>query len=61
MRKIICAIFGHKWDWYLPNYEGGSEPYGLINLKLSKNCGRLGETQYKDPDVKGFNPLMLAA
>lgn len=36
-------------------YDQG-EPYGLINLKLSKLVGRTGETQYPDPDVEGFNP-----
>jgi hypothetical protein len=39
------------WD----TYEQG-EPYGLINLELSKLCGRTGETQYPDPNVEGFNP-----
>lgn len=44
----------------LPNefwqtYEQG-EPYGLINLELSRKVGRTGETQYPDLDVEGFNP-----
>jgi ribonucleoside-triphosphate reductase len=44
----------------LPNefwetYNQG-EPYGLINLELSRTVGRTGETQYPDPDVEGFNP-----
>lgn len=39
------------WD----TYEQG-EPYGLINLELSKSCGRTGETEYPDPEVEGFNP-----
>lgn len=36
-------------------YEQG-EPYGLINLELSRAVGRLGETEYPDPDVEGYNP-----
>lgn len=36
-------------------YEQG-EPYGLINLRLSKQIGRTGETKYPDPDVEGYNP-----
>jgi hypothetical protein len=36
-------------------YEQG-EPYGLINLRLSRLIGRTGETQYPDPDIEGFNP-----
>ena len=39
------------WD----TYEQG-EPYGLINLDLSKEIGRTGETQYPDPLVEVFNP-----
>jgi ribonucleoside-triphosphate reductase (thioredoxin) len=39
------------WD----TYEQG-EPYGLINIDLSRRVGRLGETQYPDPDVQGYNP-----
>ena len=39
------------WD----TYEQG-EPYGLINLDLSRTEGRLGETQYQDLDIQGFNP-----
>lgn len=36
-------------------YEQG-EPYGLINLELSRKVGRLGEYKYPDPDVQGYNP-----
>jgi len=39
------------WDTY-----NQGEPYGLINLRLSKTVGRTGETQYPDPDVEGYNP-----
>jgi ribonucleoside-triphosphate reductase (thioredoxin) len=40
------------WDGYL----GKGEPYGLINLRLSRLVGRLGETKYPDPEVMGYNP-----
>lgn len=39
------------WD----TYQQG-EPYGLVNIELSKKVGRLGETEYPDPDVEGYNP-----
>jgi len=42
---------------YWDTYRQG-EPYGLINLELAKSCGRLGETEYPDPDVEGFNPCV---
>lgn len=41
------------WDTY-----NQGEPYGLINLELSRAVGRTGETQYPDPDVEGFNPCI---
>lgn len=40
---------------YWDTYQQG-EPYGLINLALSKAIGRTGETQYPDPEVEGYNP-----
>lgn len=39
------------WDTYL---EG--EPYGLINLDLSRLIGRTGDTKYPDAEVEVFNP-----
>lgn len=36
-------------------YKQG-EPYGLINLRLSRLIGRTGETQYPDKDVVCYNP-----
>lgn len=41
------------WD----TYQQG-EPYGLVNIGLSKKIGRLGETEYPDPDVEGYNPSL---
>lgn len=39
------------WD----TYEQG-EPYGLINLELSREIGRTGEYQYPDHMVEIYNP-----
>lgn len=39
------------WD----TYQQG-EPYGLINLALSREVGRVGDTGYPDPLVEGYNP-----
>lgn len=54
--SVVCNDFsllpGEFWDGYRTN----GEPYGLINLRLARACGRLGETQYKDKKVRGFNP-----
>lgn len=43
-------------DSFWAGYSGHGEPYGLINLELSRREGRLGDTSYPDPDVQGFNP-----
>lgn len=40
---------------YWDTYKQG-EPYGLINLELSREVGRTGDTRYTDPDVEGYNP-----
>jgi len=40
---------------YWDTYEQG-EPYGLINIELSKSVGRTGEYQYPDANIEGFNP-----
>lgn len=36
-------------------YDGSGEPYGLVNRKLARTYGRLGEKR-PDPTVEGFNP-----
>jgi len=36
-------------------YDGSGEPYGLVNRKLARTVGRLGENS-SDPSVEGFNP-----
>lgn len=44
----------HEYFW--DGYSGKGEPYGLINLELSRSCGRLGEVEYPDVNVQGYNP-----
>jgi ribonucleoside-diphosphate reductase alpha chain len=36
-------------------YEGKGEPYGLSNLKLSRECGRIGEKKIND-NIVVYNP-----
>ena len=54
--SVVVSDIKDLHEYFWDGYEGKGEPYGLINLKLSKKIGRLGETQYPDPDVEGFNP-----
>jgi len=43
-------------DDFWSGYEGKGEPFGLVNLGLSRNCGRLGDFEYLDQDACGMNP-----
>lgn len=54
--SVVCHDIGDLHEFFWDGYEGKGEPYGLINLKLSRKVGRLGETQYPDPKVQGYNP-----
>src|SRR5690606_2967622 len=54
--SVVCNDVTKLPVEFWETYNGKSEPYGLINLKLSRSCGRLGETKYKDKDVVAFNP-----
>jgi adenosylcobalamin-dependent ribonucleoside-triphosphate reductase len=54
--SVVCHDIGDLHEFFWDGYEGKGEPYGLINLKLSRKIGRLGEIEYPDPDVQGYNP-----
>ncbi len=57
--SIVCDDIKKLHEYFWDGYEGKGEPYGLINLKLSRAVGRLGETQYPDKDVQGYNPCIV--
>lgn len=57
--SVACNDFNDLHDYFWDGYEGKGEPYGLINLRLSRKIGRTGETQYPDPTVMGYNPCTL--
>ena len=54
--SVACDRIEDLHDYFWDGYEGKGEPYGLINLPLSRAVGRLGDTQYPDPEVMGYNP-----
>ena len=54
--SVICNDITLLPEAFWQGYMGGGEPYGLINLKLSRQVGRLGDTQYPDKKVMIFNP-----
>lgn len=54
--SVVCNDINRLPDSFWQGYEGNGEPYGLINLDLSRRVGRLGDTNYPDPEVIGYNP-----
>ena len=54
--SVVCNDITRLPEQFWDGYNGNSEPYGLINLKLAQTVGRAGDTRYPDPDVQGFNP-----
>lgn len=53
------SIYADAFDQIMPElwkgYDGSGEPYGLVNRKLARSVGRLGE-HASDPSIEGFNP-----
>lgn len=56
--SVVCNDIDTLPEEFWKTYAGNSEPYGLINLKLSRAVGRLGDTRYKDKGVQGYNPCL---
>lgn len=56
--SVACNDFKLLPDQFWNGYNGTGEAYGLINIKLSQDIGRLGETEYSDKNVIVFNPSL---
>ncbi len=54
--SVVCSDISLLSEEFWAGYNGSGEPYGIINLKLARSCGRIGDTQYKDKRIRGFNP-----
>lgn len=54
--SVVCNDINYLPEQFWQGYAGNGEPYGLINLKLAREVGRLGETKYPDPNIQGANP-----
>jgi ribonucleoside-triphosphate reductase len=54
--SVACDDIGELHEYFWDGYYGKGEPYGLINLALSRAVGRLGDYDNSDPDVEGYNP-----
>jgi len=53
------SIYADSYDEIMAElwkgYDGSGEPYGLVNRKLARKFGRLGEPK-TDSSIEGFNP-----
>lgn len=53
------SIYADSFDEIMPElwkgYDGSGEPYGLLNRKLARSMGRIGDRR-PDPTIEGFNP-----
>lgn len=54
--SVVCNNFKELPEEFWEGYRGNGEPYGIINLKLARACGRAGDTRYTDKKIRGFNP-----
>lgn len=53
------SIYADHFEEIMPElwkgYDGSGEPYGLVNRRLARTFGRLGEKR-QDDSIEGFNP-----
>ena len=55
--SVVCNDITKLPDEFWEGYKGNGEPYGLINLDLSRKIGRIKDgSKYPDPLVEGYNP-----
>lgn len=57
--SVVCNDINILPPQFWEGYMGNGEPFGLINLALSRKIGRIGETQYPDSEIAGVNPCVL--
>lgn len=55
--SVACSDTSKLPEEFWRGYMGNGEPYGLINLDLSRKIGRTKDgDKYPDPEVDGYNP-----
>ena len=54
--SVVCSATEHLNSSFWKTYTVGGEPYGLLNLKLTRKKGRLRDANNWNRDVIGFNP-----
>lgn len=53
---VICNDINLLPPQFWDGYGGGGEPYGLLNMHLSRSVGRAGDGRYTDKKAMGSNP-----
>ena len=57
--SVVCDDISKLPDEFWAGYNGNGEPYGLINIELSRKIGRVKDgSKYPDPSVEGYNPCL---
>jgi ribonucleotide reductase alpha subunit len=55
--SVVCEDINELPDEFWEGYKGNGEPYGLINIELSKKIGRVKDGEkYPDYNGEGYNP-----
>jgi ribonucleotide reductase alpha subunit len=55
--SVVCDDITKLPEEFWNGYNGNGEPYGLINIELSRKIGRIKDGEkYPDPLVEGYNP-----
>jgi ribonucleotide reductase alpha subunit len=55
--SVVCSDITQLPDEFWEGYKGNGEPYGLINIDLSRQIGRVKDgSKYPDLAVEGYNP-----
>jgi len=55
--SVVCNDINKLPEEFWNGYNGNGEPYGLINLELSRKIYRIKDGEkYPDPLVEGYNP-----
>lgn len=56
--SVVCSDTKSLPETFWEGYKGNGECYGLINMEASRKYGRMGDTDYPDPDVVVYNPCV---
>lgn len=54
--SVVCSNFNELPESFWEGYNGDGEPYGLFNLDLVREKGRLSDDHRSDPEAIATNP-----